>query len=225
MEEIGCIVIKSSLYGTEGTLRRYYADYINEYEREFCIRECKAFLEGALSSIPTSRWLSDPSSIWRAERKMYQLTIAKDVGFTIPPTAVTNHEISARHFARHRETIAKAVSSGYIDGPNGYSAMFTTALTPSDLANLEDLRLAPATFQEKIQKMSDIRVTVIGRDIFTAEILSQSHESSETDWRATEDADIEHRIHKLPSQVESQCLELTRRLGLEFGAIDLCAYS
>lgn len=196
-------------------------DYLDEYEREFCIRECKAFLEGALASIPTNRWLSNPSKIWRAERKIYQLAVARDIGFSIPPTAVTNDETVTRHFVKSKETVAKAVSSGYIDGPTGYSAMFTTTLTPSDLVNLNGLDLAPVTFQEKVQKISDIRVTVIGRDVFAAEILSQSHESSETDWRATEDPEIEHIPYKLPNQLKSQCLELTRRLGLGFGAIDL----
>ena len=64
-------------------------------------------------------------------------------------------------------------------------------------------------------------MTVVGRDTFAAEIMSQSHRSSETDWRATEDPDIEHRLHELPDRVRSQCINLVERLGLEFGAIDL----
>ncbi len=196
-------------------------DYIDKYEREFCARESRAFLEGALASIPTNRWLSNPAMIWRAERKMYQLAVARNLGFILPPTAVTNKNATAQGFAKTRETIAKAVSSGYIDSPNGYRAMFTTTLAPTDLKELDGLCLAPVTFQEKVQKISDIRVTVIGSDIFAAEIMSQSHESSQTDWRATEDPDIEHRPHKLPNELEIQCLTLVKRLGLEFGAIDL----
>ena len=196
-------------------------DYISDYEREFCARETKAFLEGALASIPTNRWLSKPSAIWRAERKMYQLAVARELGFNIPPTVVTNDETTAQHFARRREAIAKAVSSGYIDSPDGYRAMFTTALAPTDVNELEGLCLAPVTFQERVRKTADIRVTVIGNDIFAAEIMSQSHESSKTDWRATENPDIEHRSHELPHQLESQCLALVKQLGLAFGAIDL----
>ena len=196
-------------------------DYIDKYEREFCARESRAFLEGTLASVPTNRWLSNPAMIWRAERKMYQLAVARNLGFILPSTAVTNDDATVQHFTKSRETIAKAVSSGYIDSPNGYRAMFTTALTPTDLIELAGLRLAPVTFQEKVQKISDIRVTVIGSDIFAAEIMSQYHESSQTDWRATEDADIEHRPHKLPNELKMQCLALVKRLGLEFGAIDL----
>ena len=37
--------------------------------QDFCERENRAFLEGSLWSLPTSRWLSSPSAIWRAEAK------------------------------------------------------------------------------------------------------------------------------------------------------------
>ena len=195
--------------------------YLDQYNLEFCRRESRAFLEGALLSIPTTRWISYPAAIWLAERKVYQLSVALELGFNLPSTMITNDDVAARGFTESLETIAKAVSSGYVDSPDGYRAMFTTSLARSDLDDLDTLRLAPVTFQEKVRKASDIRVTVVGDDIFAAEIMSQSHQSSETDWRATENPDIEHRLHELPDRVKTQCLMLVDRLGLEFGAIDL----
>ena len=200
-------------------------DYLDHHNLEFCRRESRAFLEGALLSIPTTRWISYPGAIWLAERKVYQLSIALELGFNLPPTMITNDEYAAREFTENLEPIAKAVSSGYIDSPGGYRAMFTTSLARSDLDGLDALTLAPVTFQEKIRKVSDIRVTVVGDDIFAAEIMSQSHQSSETDWRATENPDIEHKSHELPDSVKIQCLKLVNRLGLEFGAIDLARTS
>ena len=196
-------------------------DHLSQYDQEFCTRESRNFLEGTLQSIRTSRWLSDPSAIWRAERKPYQLSIANQLGFTLPSTLITNDGTAAQRFSASRQLVAKAVSSGYIDSPSGYRAMFTTELSSSDLEDLSGLGLAPVTFQEKVQKASDIRVTVVGGELFAAEIMSQDHPSSATDWRATEDADLEHRIHMLPRQLEQLCLRIVRRLGLEFGAIDL----
>ena len=196
-------------------------DYVDQYDREFCLRESRAFLEGTLASIQTNRWLSSPTAIWRAEQKPYQLTVATQLGFDVPQTLVTNDEPATRRFAAERRLIAKAVRSGYIDSPMGYRAMFTTALTPSDLDDLSGLRLAPVTFQEQIQKTSDIRVTVVGEEVFVAEIMSQTHPSSATDWRATENPELEHRVHSLPIQHEKLCLELVTHLGLAFGAIDL----
>ena len=187
---------------------------------EFCEREARMFLEGALTSLPTQRWLSSPQAIWLAERKPYQLAKAAQLGFTLPRTIVTNDEAAVKGFALENELVAKAVSSGYIKGIDGNRAIFTNALVPGDLEDLSGLALAPVIFQENIVKSSDIRVTVVGNDVFAAEILSQSRESSNVDWRATDDPDLEHRPHELPSMLARQCLSLVSNLGLAFGALD-----
>lgn len=188
--------------------------------REFCQREARAFLEGTLSTLRTERWLSFPHAIWLAEHKPYQLAVAARLGFVLPHTIVTNHEKAAQEFAQGRRLIAKAVSSGYIVGPEGNQAIFTSAIDPSDLRDLSGLTLAPVTFQEKIEKTSDIRVTVVGNDVFAAEILSQGRASSRVDWRATDDPNLEHKVHDLPATLADNCRRLVSRLGLSFGAID-----
>ena len=195
--------------------------HLDRYNQEFCTRESRAFLDGALASIPTDRWLSQPMAISRAELKLYQLTVANQIGFRLPATAATNDEVVVMRFTENRKTVSKAVRSGYIDSPEGYRSMFTTALSEEDLHDLGGLCLAPVTFQEHIPKKSDIRVTVVGEEVFAAEIMSQSHPSSATDWRATENPDLEHKIHRLPDSTKKRCLELVQHLGLGFGAIDL----
>ena len=188
--------------------------------REFCERETRAFLHGALEALPTQRWLSSPQAIWRAERKPYQLAVAAQLGFTIPRTIMTNDPADARGLAQGRRLVAKAVSSGYIAGSTGNQAIFTSALAPADLDDLDGLVLAPVTFQEKVEKSSDIRVTVVGDEVFAAEILSQGRESSRVDWRATDDPNLEHRPHELPPALAHHCRHLVSYLGLSYGAID-----
>ena len=150
--------------------------------REFCQREARAFLEGTLSTLPTERWLSFPHAIWRAERKPYQLAVAAQLGFVLPRTIVTNRAKIAQDFAQGRRIVVKAVSSGYIAGPEGNQAIFTSAIDHSDLQDLSGLPLAPVTFQEKIEKSSDIRVTVVGNEVFSAEIRQLT--VLENEWSA-----------------------------------------
>ena len=188
--------------------------------REFCERETQAFLEGALSGLPTPRWLSHPQAIWRAEHKLHQLAVAARIGLALPNTVVTNDPMTAKELAYGRSLVAKAVDSGYIAGAEGNQAIFTSAVSTGDLEDLSGLALAPVTFQEMVKKTSDIRVTVVGDEVFAAEILSQSRESSKVDWRATDDENLEHRTHELPPAVAQLCLNLVTHLGLNFGAID-----
>lgn len=195
-------------------------DDLDPGTRDFCEREVRAFLGGTLAALPTQRWLSSPQAIWRAERKPYQLAVAAQLGFTLPCTMVTNEPAVVREFAQERRLVAKAVSSSYIRSPGGNQAIFTNALTPADLEDLDGLALAPVIFQENVEKSSDIRVTVVGNEVFAAEILSQRRESSKVDWRATDDPDLEHKTHELPSTLARRCLRLVSHLGLIFGAID-----
>ena len=194
---------------------------LNSGVREFCQRENRAFLEGMLTALPTQRWLSCPRAIWQAEHKLYQLRVAAQLGFSLPHTVVANAERTVRASASGRSLVAKAVASGYIAEEGGNRAIFTSALSTDDLEDLSGLALAPVTFQERVEKASDIRVTVIGDEVFAAEILSQSRESSRVDWRATDNENLEHRTHELPIEIEHLCLRLTSHLGLNFGAIDL----
>ena len=189
--------------------------------REFCERETRRFLEGVLAALPTQHWLSSPQAIRRAEQKPYQLAVAAQLGFTLPPTIMTNDPAAVRGFAQERgQLVAKAVSSGYIAGAGGNQAIFTSSLAPGDLEDLDGLALAPVTLQEKVEKSSDIRVTVVGDEVFAAEILSQDRESSRVDWRATDDPNLEHRPHELPSTLDHHCRRLVSYLGISFGAID-----
>ena len=188
---------------------------------EFCIRETKAFLSGVLSTLETIRWLSSPQAITIAESKPYQLHKAVKLGFLVPDTVITNNEILVRELANRYKLVAKAVSSGYVESDNGNKAIFTSAITDSDIGDLAGLELAPVTFQERLDKASDIRVTVVGDIVFAAEILSQARESSRIDWRATDDPNIDHLRHSLPPKIEDLCRKLVQQFSLAFGAIDL----
>jgi glutathione synthase/RimK-type ligase-like ATP-grasp enzyme len=68
--------------------------------------------------------------------------------------------------------------------------------------------------------VADIRVTVVGEQVFPAKIHSQEFEETMVDWRKGENAKVKHERIELPPEIEDKCIELTKRLGLHFGAID-----
>ena len=84
---------------------------------------------------------------------------------------------------------------------------------------LEQVRHAPVIFQEYVEALVDLRVTVVGREIFPAAIHSQ-----ETAYPIDFRIDISRaRIESttLPEQVSNRLLALMDRLGLSYGAIDM----
>lgn len=78
---------------------------------------------------------------------------------------------------------------------------------------------APVIYQPNVPKLFDVRVTIVGEEIFAAAIDSQVEPTARTDWRQTAH-DLKHERHSLPIEVERGCLRLMRELGLVFGALD-----
>jgi glutathione synthase/RimK-type ligase-like ATP-grasp enzyme len=76
-------------------------------------------------------------------------------------------------------------------------------------------------FQQYVPKRVELRVTVVGRRVFAAEIDSQASRSTRHDWRHYDDPNVQYRIHTLPPEMARACVRLVEALGLSFGAIDL----
>ena len=73
-----------------------------------------------------------------------------------------------------------------------------------------------------MRKASQLRVTVVGSRVFTAEESTLSRvRVTRHDWRHYDDDSVAYRPHELPDKVESHCLRLVTELNLCFGTIDL----
>ena len=159
-------------------------------------------------------WMNPPLADEAALRKVHQLRIARRVGLAIPETLVTNSPDEAREFVgRHGpgRVIRKAFR-------NIAEAPRETALVGErELGMLDGVRFAPVIFQAFVPARLDLRVTVVGREIFAASIASDA--AHRVDYRpGLATADV--RPYSLPDQVAERLLALMTELGLAFGAVD-----
>lgn len=171
-------------------------------------------------------WVSDPDNIIKASYKPFQLLVASQVGFRIPRTIITSRPEAAKSFWSDLagNVIAKPVGRGWItddSNPDDVFFVMTNEIQERDLQNLDNLTLSPVTFQENISKDYEIRVTVVGRQVFSVAIESQKSEVSKIDWRRYDLANTPYYEVAIPDCIRTKCLEVVRRLGLEYGAIDL----
>jgi glutathione synthase/RimK-type ligase-like ATP-grasp enzyme len=186
-------------------------------------------------------WVSFPLNIDRARYKTSQLQMASSLGLQVPRTLVSNDPDCVRPFyeACDRQMIYKTLgnsSPGILragislaerrqykqEYPNErlFRAVHTTPIHEQDLALLDTLRLVPGFCQEYMPKRVELRVTVIGDEIFTAELHSQVHEQTRYDWRNNE-VKIPTFEHQLPVEIAEKCMALTKAYGLNFSASDL----
>ena len=196
----------------------------DEAIHKYVVNEAYGALRGMTSAhFSGCRWMSFPAKIEAAEMKPYQLYIAAKLGFPIPPTIISSDPLAIRDFFFRHEgnVIAKPVRSGYIEVADKAFAIYTRRLSHKDIELLETALPCPIIVQKEIPKEVDIRVTVVGRKIFSVAIDSQTDPHAKIDWRRTENPDLPHQIHELPGRIKNLLIKLTHELGLSFAAIDL----
>ncbi|MGH8887850.1 MAG: hypothetical protein ACRDYX_22320 [Egibacteraceae bacterium] len=99
-------------------------------------------------------------------------------------------------------------------------SIYTTRVRREDLSKMGRVRHTACMFQQYVPKKLELRLTVIGYDVYAAEIHSQKSKTGRIDWRLGYE-DLTYEVHALPDHIRSQCLALTMRLGLRFAAIDM----
>lgn len=191
---------------------------ISADEKQFISIETRQTLEGLYKILRDVYWISDIDAIRKAENKIYQQLVAKEVGFKTPDSLITNFpKVFTSFVQNHTDCVVKSIYSGQIGWPEMNRVVFTSKLNRSHTA--KQIELCPTYLQEQIKKKFDVRVTVVGEEIFAARIDSQSNQETLVDWRVGEN-NLPHTTVILPDNLCKQCIELLRRLDLRFGAID-----
>jgi hypothetical protein len=196
-------------------------DYVTDpYERAYLSNEYDALMTNFYQTVSAERWLSFPDHIYRAENKLLQLKIAKKVGFLIPDTLITNNKSELEAFAKHNsyDIILKPLSQGRINYQEHTELIFTNRLKRDHVESLDKYELTPCIYQRYVEKEYELRVTVVGNQIYSAKVDSQEHEETKVDWRKKK---LLFSPYNLPKRIEEKCLELLHGLNLKFGAIDL----
>lgn len=186
--------------------------------KNYILSEIDSLLHN-IFSILNCKWISEPYNVYKAENKILQLKTAQLIGFKTPITVITTEkEKVSKFFQKCEKTIIKPISRTRIDNKHVPEFIFTNSLGADHRSIFLDYDLTPCIFQEEIEKELELRVTVVGDNIFAAQINSQDDEETKIDWRRKK---MKFTKFELPNDISNKCLELVDRLNLNFGAIDL----
>ena len=189
----------------------------------FIAEECSAFIQDLWEAVDCDWFPARPSVVRRAGRKASQLRIAGELGFRLPATLISNSRRDLLDFYRqHDGQLISKLSTSAIQNTLGNEVVrYTERVSPRDIAFAHDLRYCPVIFQAHVPKRFELRITVVGREVFAAEIWSQHTNHTRLDWRRYDFSNTPYVPHSLPAQVEAQCIALVEALGLRYGAIDM----
>jgi len=170
-------------------------------------------------------WVNPVQSYERANSKLLQLRIAREAGFSIPDTLMSNDPAQIRRFVAERESDGVVYKTFFptrwelADG--GRAFLPTTEISLDALPEDDILRLTPGIFQAKLPKAYEIRVTVMGRECVPARIDWRAGAKGRDDWRFDLGQDVTVKDMPLPEEVREPCLKVMSRLGIVFGCFDL----
>ncbi len=186
-------------------------------------RECNTAINGIFRTLECL-WVNHPAAQNEASIKVHQLKIASRSGLQVPESIITNDpEQAERFYEKHRQKVIykliDELSSGQFPATEVPRGMPTMKVRPADLSHFDQVRHSLHFFQRQVEKVADIRVTVVGEEIFAGRIESQQG-TGKVDFRL--DYSVPVLNWELPPDLAQDCLKLMRLLGLNYGALDFC---
>lgn len=163
-----------------------------------------------------------------AASKMLQQREALKCGFSIPETMFSNRKESILGFAKGRSQLALKS----IDNDNVYDAaheadyvFYTQTIETGQLDTVPDEAFSQTVsfVQDYIPKAYELRITVVGEEVFATKIDSQVGDNlrGKIDWREVDAEKQKLSACDISYKLQTQCRRLVKRLGLNFGCIDL----
>lgn len=187
------------------------------------IGEVKHTLFGMIEGLDCFQ-LGTSSLYRRLDSKEMQLKKAVACGLQIPATCISNDPVQVKAFVESlgKPAISKMQSSFAIYRDDTEHVVFTNEVNPGDLGDVDSIQYCPMTFQEKIEKKLELRITIVGKDVYAFSIDSQKEDNAKTDWRKEGVALIDQwQPYTLPASVQQSLLQLMEELDILYGAIDV----
>jgi glutathione synthase/RimK-type ligase-like ATP-grasp enzyme len=169
---------------------------------------------------PEAFWVN-PLNAKITDNKAVQQTLARQVGLSTPDTLYSNDPGEIRDFIRAHDgrIIYKPFRGASWRQGDTHWVPYSSILTEERLVEDHLLRLTPGIYQALVPKQYELRVTVMGRSLFTARILSQQTESGQVDWRKA-NHEITLEPWELSPGLADLCFRFMDALGLVFGCFD-----
>lgn len=195
----------------------------DEIQKKHAEKEIENLLEGLWRSVPNVFWLNKPTSLDFVRKKIPQLQIASLVGLSVPRTIVTNDPIKAKEFINscNSGAIYKPINDGFFDYGDQQFVVQTTLITKGLVEKLDLIKVLPSLFQERVEKDYELRVTVVGENVFAVKINSQKFPETSLDWRQPNlIMSLDYELIKLPEVVIEGIFKMMKILDISFGAFD-----
>jgi hypothetical protein len=198
--------------------------------KNFTTAELLAAFLAPLRMIESSYWINDPWMENRADCKILQSKVARNIGLNVPEFIVSsNYSDLLSFYNEYKNVIIKPLSDttlALLDNKfikqediftDNFSAPYTAKFVPNENMDTMNIDNTPTLLQYEINKKSDIRVTVIDNKVFAVEMPYK--EGNPIDFRLNKNDNIKE--FNLSNDIKEKLIQLVGILGLRFASCDL----
>lgn len=198
--------------------------YKNNYLNKFYNDE-----HGVLTNFMNISLEAKPKSIGKLRNnkvnKLHVLTLANQVGLSIPETIVCTKKSALFNFfiSKKGQVITKALHENFRATTNKFHIYhYTIVITKQIIEDEIPSVFFPTLFQERVAKKIELRVFYLEGKFYSCAIFARYGNNNSVDFRNDEDNGLTRFVpYNLPKSIEEKLLNLMQLLDYESGSIDL----
>ncbi|MFF3123383.1 MvdC/MvdD family ATP grasp protein [Streptomyces sp. NPDC057908] len=182
-------------------------------QAEWVATETERAVYGALRATGAP-WMNHPDAMGRSRFKPWQLRAAHQAGMRVPDTIFTTVPDDAEKFAADGPVIVKSVSGRHPEDPP--VTLPTCRVEPgADFAGVAE---SATCLQREVAKTSDLRLTVVGEQMFPCVIEPEGGQT--LDWRWLPAEECGWAIQEIPAALRASVQRYMVTAGLVYAALD-----
>lgn len=183
--------------------------------------EITSLQESFWQQVPEKAWFNHPARMKQAQAKLSQLVLAKELGFSVPSTVVSNtwEGVDMLTESKDCSDIIVKMPKGVLYESNNTKVLYATKLDEQKRQELSHTNPFPAFYQHYKQKAREWRITVIGEYTFPVAIYTT--DKAKDDWRRHQlTSDVQFKAEELSDAIIEKCVRYLGKVGLLYGAFD-----
>ena len=190
------------------------------YDRVFVDQEWNHVLRYLEHGYSDALSINDPTKALLAGNKLYQLKLATSLGVKIPQTIFTNNPYSVLKLiesSKPGKVVFKTLNA-YMSpiGLLTYTSIIDKQMVVDGKASI---KRAPGIYQTFVQKEYELRITIVGTEVYAARVENDEVLGETIDWREHHASNKWMHV-QISEEFKHQLLKLHKAFGLFYGAYD-----
>jgi hypothetical protein len=169
------------------------------------------------------RWINTPAAVVLPENKFIQLKTARALGILVPRTLITTQPERFRAFLKKEGTVvAKPLSGHSWESESNVLLTFANILDSKRAAELsdEDIAQCVTMYQQLIDKVADVRMVVLGSDMFAYEVTQEGEQHFDVRLGFYEENHLKYQAIEIPAPLKKKMSNLMAALRINFTSAD-----